>query len=412
VLQCVCALTSAPTSLPPISCFADVERDGDYVGARVAGLDASRLASEEEIMRRFMPDAPGERRTLADTIMAKLRESEEAAAAAAAAAGEGSAGDGARAGAASRLDARVVEVYTEVGRFLSKYKSGKVPKVLKIVPGLSNWEEVLFLTNPETWTPHATYAATRIFSSSFNAAKAQRFVALILLPKCRDDIYFHKRLNFHLYLALQKATYKPAAFFKGVILPLAAARDCTLREAVIFGSVLAKASLPQLHSAAALVKLAAAPYSGAVSVFLRVLVNKKYTLPYLAVDAVAAHFAAFRDVAGPLPLVWHQALLTAAQRYKADFTADQKAALRDVLAAHGHHAIAPEVRRELASAGCRGEAPAAAPAAPAAAAAAAAAAPAAAQARAAATAAASGPAALILAGAAAGRGRGAMAVDY
>jgi hypothetical protein len=56
------------------------------------GLDASQLASEEAIMRRFMPDAAGERRTLADIIMEKLKDKEEGAgaeggAAAAAAAG-------------------------------------------------------------------------------------------------------------------------------------------------------------------------------------------------------------------------------------------------------------------------------------------------------------------------------------
>lgn len=168
------------------------------------------------------------------------------------------------------MDPKVVEVYTEVGRYLSKYKSGKLPKVFKIIPGLSNWEEVLFLTNPETWTPHSTYAATRIFASNFNAAKAQRFLNLILLPKCRDDIYYHKRLNFHLYLALKKATYKPSAFYKGIVLPLAAAGDCTLKEALIFGSVVSKMTLPQIHSAAALIKLAGMEYNGAVSVLLRV----------------------------------------------------------------------------------------------------------------------------------------------
>lgn len=138
------------------------------------------------------------------------------------------------------------------------------------------------------------------------------------------------------------------------------------------------------------------------------LVNKKYTLPYLAVDAVVDHFAAFRGVAGPLPLVWHQCLLAFAQRYKGDFTADQKAMFVDLLRIHGHHAIAPEVRRELASAGCRGDAPSALPAAAMAAAAApalAAVAAARAPAAALAAAAAAGPAALILAGGAAAAGR-------
>lgn len=44
---------------------------------------------------------------------------------------------------------------------------------------------------------------------------AQRFYNLVLLPRVRDDIAEYKRLNFHLYMALQKALFKPAAWFKG-----------------------------------------------------------------------------------------------------------------------------------------------------------------------------------------------------
>ena len=249
-------------------------------------------------------------------------------------------------------------MYTEVGKFLASYKTGKVPKVFKVVPSLANWEEVLFLTNPDTWTPHATFAATRLFVSNLNASKAQRFNALVLLPKCRDDIFAHKRLNFHLYLALRKATYKPAAFYKGILLPLAASGDCTLREALIFGSVIAKASIPQLHSAAAIFKLARdVPYCGAVSIFLRTLLNKKYALPYLVIDACADHFTAFSQEEETMPVIWHQSLLALVQRYRGDLTLDQKDRIRTLLSTQHHLGISPEVRRELAVAGCRGDAP-------------------------------------------------------
>jgi essential nuclear protein 1 len=45
-----------------------------------------------------------------------------------------------------------------------------------MLPGLSNWEDYLFITRPEEWSPHAVYAATRIFTSNLNAAMAQRCV--------------------------------------------------------------------------------------------------------------------------------------------------------------------------------------------------------------------------------------------
>lgn len=55
-----------------------------------------------------------------------------------------------------------------------RYRSGKVPKALKIVPNLANWEEILYLTEPEKWSPGAVYQATRLFASNLNAKMAQR----------------------------------------------------------------------------------------------------------------------------------------------------------------------------------------------------------------------------------------------
>lgn len=68
---------------------------------------------------------------------------------------------------------------------------------------------------------------------------------------------------------------------------------CTLREATIVGSVVARNSIPMLHSAATLYRLAEMDYSGANSIFLRILLDKKYALPYRVVDAVVFHFLRF-----------------------------------------------------------------------------------------------------------------------
>lgn len=74
--------------------------------------------------------------------------------------------------------------------------------------------QVLYLTDPEHWSPHAVYQATRLFVSSLNARLAQRFLALVLLPHVRQDICEHRRLHFALFQAMKKAAYKPDAFYK------------------------------------------------------------------------------------------------------------------------------------------------------------------------------------------------------
>lgn len=56
------------------------------------------------------------------------------------------------------------------------------------------------------------------------------------------------------------------------------------------GSVLARNSVPVLHSSAAMLKIAEMDYTGANSIFLRILFDKKYALPYRVVDSVVFHF--------------------------------------------------------------------------------------------------------------------------
>jgi essential nuclear protein 1 len=198
---------------------------------------------------------------------------------------------------------------------LSRYKSGPLPKTFKIIPSLRDWEQVLQITNPDAWTPQATYQATRIFSSNLKSKMAQRFYNILLLDKVRDDIDETKKLNYHLYMAVKKSLYKPAAFFKGFLLPLLESGTCTLREAAIIGSVLVKCSVPALHSAAALLKIAEMEYSGPNSLFIRILLDKKYALPYKVIDSLIFHFMAFKRDERELPVLWHQALLVFVQRF-------------------------------------------------------------------------------------------------
>jgi essential nuclear protein 1 len=184
-------------------------------------------------------------------------------------------------------------------------------------------------------------------------------------------------LNVHTYNALRKALYKPACFFKGLLFPLVSSGTCSLREAHIISSVIARVSIPVLHSAAALLRMCdlAAEQSmrslestGAVNTFIRVFLEKKYAMPYKVIDALVFHFLRFRNdnlgdamTDGPgsskaykLPVLWHQSLLVFAQRYRNDITEDQREALLDLLLVRGHKDIGPEVRRELLAGRGRG----------------------------------------------------------
>jgi len=315
-----------------------VRIEGDYVG------DVGLSQAEEQMVESFMATAPSERRTLADIIMSKIKEKEANNV-------MGNTDDS----ASPSLPPKVVQVYTGVGKLLSRYRSGKVPKAFKIIPALTNWEEILWLTRPDEWTPQATYQATRLMASNCDPKCAELFYRDFLLEKVRDDIRENKKLNYHLYASLKKALYKPAAFYKGILLPLALGGDCTLHEATIVGSVLTKVSIPVNHSAVALLKLAEGRYSGASSMFIKLLLNKKYCLPYRVIDALVEHFLAFVNEDRELPVLWHQSLLVFVQRYKYHITKEQKECMKPLVKKHFHHQMTSEIRRELFNSRSRGE---------------------------------------------------------
>ncbi|MGH0184562.1 UNVERIFIED_CONTAM: hypothetical protein FKN15_015320 [Acipenser sinensis] len=139
----------------------------------------------------------------------------------------------------------------------------------------------------------------------------------------------------------------------GILIPLCESGTCTLREAVIIGSILTKCSIPVLHCSAAMLKVAEMDYNGANSIFLRLMIDKKYALPFRVIDALVFHFLRFRSDKRELPVLWHQSLLTLAQRYKEDLSSEQKGALLELLKVHTHPSISAEVRRELVNSKCR-----------------------------------------------------------
>ncbi|XP_068598792.1 bystin [Brachionichthys hirsutus] len=326
------------------SASQDADSDEEWPALEAAGaaedgdVDIVVDPDDEKAIEMFMNKNPPMRRTLADMIMEKITEKQTEV---------GTVMSEVSGCRMPQLDPRITEVYRGVHKVLSKYRSGKLPKAFKIIPALSNWEQVLYLTEPESWTAAAMYQATRIFSSNLKERMAQRFYNLVLLPRVRDDIAEYKRLNFHLYSALKKALFKPGAWFKGLLIPLCESGTCTLREAIIIGSILTKCSIPVLHSSAAMLKLAEMEYNGANSIFLRLLLDKKYALPFRVLDALVAHFLSFRNEKRVLPVLWHQSFLTLAQRYKADLASEQKTSLLELLKIQTHPRISAEIRREL-----------------------------------------------------------------
>lgn len=111
---------------------------------------------DERAFARFMSgggDQP--RRRIADIIMEKLTEKKTELAT--------EMSDDMSQQQQPELDERVVKMYSQIKEILSRYRSGKLPKAFKIIPSLSNWEHILYLTDPDGWSAAAVYQVCFLF---------------------------------------------------------------------------------------------------------------------------------------------------------------------------------------------------------------------------------------------------------
>ncbi|KAL7600121.1 bystin [Lactuca sativa] len=312
--------------------------------SQFGGYEEEINEDEEKLLEAFFSKDAGPQQTLADVILRKIKQKDQM-----------PPGLSAVLQPSPKLDDSIIEIYKSVGEIFKKYTSGKLPLAFKSIPAKQNWEELLYLTEPEKWSPNAVYQATRILASNMSSNKVTKFYKFVLLPRIRQDIRKNKKLHFALYQALKKSVYKPSAFHKGILFPLCASRTCNLREAVIIGSILQKVSIPPLHSSAALMKLAEMEYGGTTSYFIKILVEKKYALPYRVIDAMVAHFMRFCEDSRDMPVIWHQSLLAFMQRYKHELTKEQKDDINYLVKKQRHKLVTPEILRELNNSRIRGE---------------------------------------------------------
>ncbi|KAL0795990.1 hypothetical protein Bca101_067367 [Brassica carinata] len=296
---------------------------------------------DEKLFESFIAKNAPPQRTLADIIIKKIKDNDAELA-------EEERPD-------PQMDPMIAKLYKGVAKLMSEYTVGKMPKAFVRITKMERWQDVLYLTEPEKWSPNAMYQATRIFAHHLKNSQIQKFYNYVLLSRVREDIRKNKRLHFALYQALKKSLYKPSAFNKGILFPLCKSGTCSLREAVILGSILEKCSFPVDHSGIALLNLAEMEYCGTTSYFIKTLLEKKYCMPYRVLDALVAHFMRFVDEIRVMPVIWHQSLLTFVQRYKYELLKEDKEHLQTLIKRQKHHLVTPEIVRELDGSRNRGE---------------------------------------------------------
>ncbi|KAL4214110.1 Bystin-domain-containing protein [Rhizopus microsporus] len=217
----------------------------------------------------------------------------------------------------SASNPKVAEIYKRLGVFLSRYKIGRLPRSFKIMPMLKNWEEVIYLTQPDNWTPQAMYEASKLFMSH-NTAQMQNFISYVLFPYTRRRIANNN--NYHLeypvFLALQTALLNARIFTLGYLKPLCESGECTAMEASVIGCIMALHT--KLKPVPILWSLMSLPFSIPTTLFILVaLERKRKRIPRTFYKPLTFYFIRAAESANQLPYIWYQALYVFA-KYCAD----------------------------------------------------------------------------------------------
>ncbi|UYV82833.1 hypothetical protein LAZ67_22001002 [Cordylochernes scorpioides] len=243
--------------------------------------------------------------------------------------------------------------YRMLGQVLSHYRSGKSSRALPSLPHLKHWKRFIQVMKPEKWTAAAMRQVTKHHVSALrDLPKSKRlteFFKYILLPRMRDDILEYKKLNYHLFTSLMKAaSLKPWSFYKGIIFALIESGNCMQREARIMCSILRQQTIHLEASSVALIKLAEMPHSAVSTMFMQVLLAKKYRLKEVVVTNVVNHFTrSTGDHSQKYTVLWHYCLLTLCHMYSYAMTPIQRDAIRKLVAVHSHKDITPEILAAL-----------------------------------------------------------------
>lgn len=235
---------------------------------------------------------------------------------------------------------------------MKTYKSGKLPTSFHVIPLLDHWKELLDLTEPALWRPHAYYETTKIFVSKTESQRTLEFFRLYLLPRIVKDIKETKKLNYHLFRALQKGLYRPASWIKGILMPFVEAQDSTLKQAQIISAAIMKTSISNAHAGAAIFELLDLPYSGPLNIILKIFIDKKLALPQMVVQKLVDWFMGFKNSkVEQVPVLWFQTLLSFAKLYKKHLSEDMIKSLRVLVKKNlKHELLSKEINKELLAA--------------------------------------------------------------
>lgn len=220
---------------------------------------------------------------------------------------------------------------------LTHYRSGPLPKTVKMLPHLPGYDSLLEMLSPLDWTYHVYPKMVKVFSAkggqqamqyfllyffiSFIVVSSCEFIYLFLLsfyenyllPKVRNDISENRRLCVQLFDSLILSIFRTEEFLSSIFLPwirvgilsiysvesyfcLKTYRACLLQsemtktEGIILSHLVRKASIKAHFSSVALVLVLEEEFSIPRSMVIEAILRKRYFLPEKAIACLVKYF--------------------------------------------------------------------------------------------------------------------------
>ncbi|KAL7056129.1 hypothetical protein AAHC03_020935 [Spirometra sp. Aus1] len=232
---------------------------------------------------------------------------------------------------------------------MKNYRSGPLPKTVKMLPHLPGYESLLEMLSPLDWSVHAYPRMVKIFASKGNDP-ALHFYENYVLPKVRQDIAENNRLCVHLFEALIASIFRLEEFIAGIFLPWIRS-EMTKTEGIVLAHLVKKASIKARFAAVALALTCEEDFSIPRAMVMEAILNKKYFMPEAAITHLISYFTGFdRDCSayytpeGRMPLVWFKCLLAFLENYRDAVCPGEREQLVKLCRRHEHPGITPELR--------------------------------------------------------------------
>jgi len=90
---------------------------------------------------------------------------------------------------------KMIKILILSGSLLSSYTNGKIPKILKILPHLKYFEELIWYTRPDKWSLVALFKITSIYEKKIDEIKFYRYLNMIFIPRIIEMIIQKKKIT-------------------------------------------------------------------------------------------------------------------------------------------------------------------------------------------------------------------------